>query len=211
MSYDAILIPGGGVQADGSLPPWMVARLDAAITTDHNGCFITLSAGTVHKPPPLDAEGFPIFESVAATNYLIAQGIPKNNILVETCSYDTIGNAYFSYVIHVLPRRLKRLLVITSEFHLARTQAIFEWIYSLAKPDLLTCQLSFKSVPDVGIAPDVLKARQHKEASGLASLQQLMPTITTLEQFHTWLTMEHNAYTPGGKPERAAGSVLKTY
>ena len=123
--YDAILVPGGGVGPGGELPLWVRRRLDRAMQIHDREYLITLSAGTTHKPPPLDERGFPIFESIAAARYLVQRGVDAGKILTETSSYDTLGNAYFSRVIHVQPRDFKRLLVITSAFHMARTESIF--------------------------------------------------------------------------------------
>jgi uncharacterized SAM-binding protein YcdF (DUF218 family) len=115
-SYDAILIPGGGLQIDGSLPPWVCNRLDKAVEISSTRFFITLSRGTFHKAPPRDKDGFPIDESLAGARYLIARGVPKDRVLFETTSFDTIGNALFSRLIHIEPLKLVRLLVITSNF-----------------------------------------------------------------------------------------------
>src|ERR1700682_5838027 len=134
--YDAILIPGGGVREGGLLPSWVLRRLDRAVQLRRDAYIETLSAGTTHRPPPLDEGGFPIFESVAAARYLIGAGIPPEHILTETHSYDTVGNAFFSRVLHVDLRGFRRLLVITSDFHLARTQAAFNWIYGLEPKSL---------------------------------------------------------------------------
>ena len=153
--YDAMLIPGGGVKDTGEIPPWVKARLDRALEISDAEYIITLSAGTVHRPPPLDQNGFPIFESIAGGRYLINHGINPKTVLAETCSYDTVGNAYFSRVIHVEPRELRKLLIITSEFHMSRTKAIFQKMYSLDDPDgkyHLTCE----AVPNVGVSPNGL-------------------------------------------------------
>ena len=123
---DAVLIPGGGLLPSGEVVPWVQARLERAIAlTPPPTYFLPLSAGTTHKAPPLDAEGFPIWESVAAGRYLMARGIASYRILPETISLDTIGNAYFARIQHLEPLQLRRLHVITSEFHLPRTIAIF--------------------------------------------------------------------------------------
>jgi len=73
--FDSILVPGGGLLQDGSLPPWTIARLENALTYEVD-CrfFILLSGGTVHKPPPLNEKGFPFFESHEQAKFLIAPG-----------------------------------------------------------------------------------------------------------------------------------------
>src|SRR6056297_2341497 len=99
--YDAILILGGGLISKEEPKPWAKERLDEAIKSSNGKeYFIVLSAGTVHKPPFLDSEGFPVFEAEVMADYLIKKGINPKKVLTENSSYDTIGNAYFSRVIH---------------------------------------------------------------------------------------------------------------
>jgi hypothetical protein len=192
--YDAILVPGGGVREGGALPPWVCRRLDLAAELHGGSRIVTLSAGTPHRPPPLDAAGFPIFESIAAARYLIAAGVPPDRLLTETHSYDTIGNAYFSRVIHAEPLRFRRLLVITSDFHLPRTRAAFEWIYRLTPCPLY--ELSFQGAGDGDMDAGALRHRVSKEQSSLETLAPLAARLTTLNAFHRWLFTEHAAYRP---------------
>jgi hypothetical protein len=191
--YDAILVPGGGVREGGELPTWVRRRLDLAAELS-GGCYIiTLSAGTVHRPPPLDNRGFPIFEAVAAAQYLVRAGVPANRVLTETCSYDTIGNAFFSRILHADPQGLRRLLIITSDFHLPRTEAAFTWVYRLT-PTAASYELHFRDVADHDMDPSLLNARQERERKSLESLKSLTQRLTTLKDFHRWLFTEHSAY-----------------
>jgi uncharacterized SAM-binding protein YcdF (DUF218 family) len=52
--------------------------------------------------------------------------------LQEVSSFDTVGNAYFSLMIHVVPAGWRRLAVVTSDFHMPRSRALFADIYSMA-------------------------------------------------------------------------------
>lgn len=208
--YDAVLIPGGGLTSKGELPVWVVARLDKALEAAEGAYFIVLSAGTVHKPPPLDAEGFPVFEARAASVYLLSKGIAPERILIEASSYDTIGNAYFSRVLHVEPRQFRRLLVITSTFHVVRTEFIFRWVYGLDEP-AGGFDLTFCPVHDVGMADALLCARIEKEKHSLEQVQSLEPAISTLAQLHEWLFTKHEAYAAGSQPQRLKGKALGTY
>ena len=211
-NFDAILVPGGGVYADGQLPQWSINRLDRALELADGAAIITLSAGTTHKAPPLDSSGRPIIESVAAAGYLLHRGYPNELILAETASYDTIGNAYFSRVMHTDPAGFRRLLVITSAFHLPRTEAIFRWVFG-ATPIDTTYELSFEAVPDAGLAQDALEARYAKERASLASLLARIPALPTLASIHHWLFTEHAAYAIGMQPETAGSSpaLLRSY
>jgi DUF218 domain len=210
-TFDAILVPGGGVRERGRLPSWVQRRLDRAIERFDGEYIIALSAGTTHQPPPIGTNGFPILESVAAARYLIEAGIPEKSVLIETCSYDTIGNAFFSRVIHVEPARLRRLLVITSDFHLLRSRLVFEWIYGL-EPRPIDYILHLEGVADPSMDPAVLSERKSKEQSSLERLSATMPRILTMEQLHRWIFTEHNAYSAGmpGFTESLAAQGLRS-
>lgn len=211
-AYDAILVPGGGVRSNGQLPLWSQRRLNRAIEKSQttNAYIIALSAGTTHKPPPLDTDGYPIFESVASAHYLIQQGVAPEKILMETSSYDTIGNVYFSRMIHVEPLHLRRLLVVTSEFHMPRTKAIFQWIYRLeGLPQ--NCHLFFESVSDDDLPLAALTARKLKEANSLQALLETAKNIHTLQTFHHWLFTHHGAYAISSESYRDASVALETY
>lgn len=208
----AILIPGGGLNPDGGLPEWVRLRFDRALALYMSEWLIPLSAGTTHKPPPLDRRGFPIFEAHAGAAYLLEKGIPREKILVEACSYDTIGNAYFSRVLHCEPRALRRLHVITSAFHLPRTEAIFRWVYGLEVSGD-PYDLTFEATPDAGIAPDMLAARVSKEQEGILRVANQMKQYDTLAKLHQFLFTEHSAYAAHGENEAPAADprALGTY
>lgn len=208
---DALLIPGGGLTPEGQLPPWSVARLDTALDHYQEGCvLLALSAGTVHKPPPRSEDGYPIFESQVAAQYLMKQGIPRGSIFTERSSYDTIGNAYFSRMEHVQPARFQNIKVITSNFHLQRLQLAFEWVYQLS-PVPYPFHLQFIASPDRGMHPDLLKARREKEKGSTRKLQKVCAEINTLQEFHTWFYTEHKAYAVGKTPSRHHGTLADSY
>lgn len=196
--YDAVLVLGSGVRSGGVLPSWVVCRLQRAIETRGKGYIIVLSAGTPHRAPPIDTNGFPIIESVAEARYLMKAGVPAERTLQETSSYDTIGNAYFARTIHTDPAGLSKLLVITSDFHMERTRTIFKWIFALT-PLAISYQLDFEPVTDPSLSSAVLAKRAAKEADSLERVRPQLKTITTLPEFHRWLFAEHGAYKAGAE------------
>ena len=211
IKFDCIFVPGGGLLEDGSLPPWVIARLDrAARLVEQTTWVAALSGGTVHKPPPLDQSGFPLFESRQAASYLISRGIDPGKLLTETISYDTIGNAYFARILFAEPFSMERLHLLTSEFHLPRTEAIFRWIFSLA-PVHGPFELSFESVPDQGLSPQALLARTSREQHSLAKVRELMESISSLDVFQHWLYREHAAYSVTGQKEQLSEAELNSY
>ena len=151
--FDSVIVPGGGLDAVGQPAPWVVARLDAALRHDaHTKFYTVLSRGTTHKPPPRDDARFPIDESAASARYLIKRGVDPSRVLQESWSVDTIGNGAFTRLMHADPRQWKRLHVVTSDFHLPRVKAIFEWIFALPPGDGRV-QLSFEASLALPVCP----------------------------------------------------------
>jgi hypothetical protein len=201
-AFDAVIVPGGGLLDDCTLPPWVLNRFERAIDRAGGAPIIALSAGTFHKPRP-------VYESLVGAQWLIAQGYPADRVLTETSSWDTIGNAYFARTIHTDPARFHNLLIVNSEFHMPRTEAIFRWIFGLAPQ---AGQLTFETVPDQGLSPEALAARQARESASLAKLAHLQSTFTTLAAVHQWLFTNHEAYAAGLIPTRSQDpAVLKSY
>ncbi len=209
--FDCVIVPGGGLLPDGTLPPWTKERLaEAAQKSNFQRFIFCLSGGTVHKPPPRTKTGFPIFESKAAADYLIQLGTPAEYIRSEICSYDTIGNAYFSRLLFAEPFDCTRCLVVTSEFHMPRTKAIFNWIYQLSPPEK-PFRLMYIATPNTGLSSEILKARIKRENNSLKTLEKTQSQINTLQDLHSWIYSEHQAYAAGLTPETAVGSELKSY
>lgn len=101
-----VIVPGGGLTPTGGIPPHVQLRLDKGAELYRaapRAKIITLSAGTPHKPNPVDKGGFPVYEAAAGAAYLIRKGIPAGDVLEENLSLDTIGNAYFLRTLHMDP------------------------------------------------------------------------------------------------------------
>lgn len=213
--YDAILVPGGGLTESGVPHPWVMERLRHAAAVQGDAPIVCLSAFTPHKPPPYSPEGFPICESAASMAALVAMGVPPARILSETSSLDTIGNAYFARTIHTDVREWRRLLVVTSKFHMPRTRAIFESLFRLPARDGFASpyHLEFAETPDTGIAPDDLAARVAKETRSLEQWKANTDRLRfrTLQDVHRWLFSEHDCYAAGRHPSRHDGQVRSTY
>ena len=82
-------------------------------------------------PPILNRMGYTIHESTSCAEFLIKRGIPSTNIYKEWASYDTIANGYFMFLKFILPFKMKKILVITSEFHMDRTRVILQWLCNI--------------------------------------------------------------------------------
>lgn len=211
MTERAVIVLGGGLNEDGSLNPWSRARADRAleIADKDFDYFITTSAYTLHKPPKLDHEGFPIIEAHELARYLRSAGIPKERLLVEAASHDTIGNAYFSRTLHLEPLDFDVCTLVTSAFHLERATAVFDWVFSLS-PALQT-ELNTDPAENSGLDSEALQARAAREKKQLRSVRRKREVIQNKGEFCRWLFTEHDAYAPGQPDQKCSNEARKTY
>jgi len=202
---DAVLVLAGGLLEDGGLPPWVVRRLEVAAgvaAAQHTACpVLCLGGGTPHKPPVLQrASGHVIHEGTACADYLLRAGLPAGRLLKEVSSYDTVGNAFFALTIHAIPARWRRVAVVTSEFHMPRSAALFQHMWGAAARDVFRdpswYQLVFASASDGdGLwGEGVLAARAHKEAQSLAVWRSNAAGLCSLSEVHQWLHSTHQCY-----------------
>lgn len=214
---DAIVVLGGGLRVSknmilGEIPPWATRRLDGAAqlwsmcnAQGNSNIKIAISGGgSPHGLPVIHPEtGQVVHEGTAYAEYLKHEhSVPISRILKESSSYDTVGNGYFSAMIHAVPSEWKRIAVVTSEFHMPRSKAIFEKVYSLVNESLYSSneddriKLTFAAVKDEGIFNDsnVLKVRNEKESQSIVTWERNMESIDTLRDFHEWFHATHICY-----------------
>lgn len=197
-TYDAVIIPGGGLDPLSAQPhPWVQARLRAALALDtRTRYFIVLSRGTTHRPPPRDAAAFPISEAAASARFLLDNGLSDpSRILLDTWSLDTIGNALFARTMLCHPLRLRNLCVITSTFHMPRTRAVFDWVFALDSTPASRFSIDYVETYDAGLSDAQSTARLSREMESLDTLKSVtIPTYTTLEKLGQFVFQSHAAY-----------------
>ncbi len=192
---------GGGLDSEGRLPPWVARRFDRAMEIAAGGKIIALSAGSPHKASTA-------VESVVGAEYLLARGYPRESMLREASSYDTIGNAYFARVIHTDPAGFRKLCVITSDFHMPRTEAIFRWIFGA---DAAGYELTFEATAS-GLHEEPFRKRVAREQQSLDLLAPRFSELKTMNAIHKWLFSEHEIYSAGLAPARTVDEdILSTY
>ncbi|DBA72362.1 TPA: hypothetical protein ACH3X2_010515 [Trebouxia sp. C0005] len=199
---DAVVVLGGGLTAQGGIPRWGQRRLDMALQIYRQPggpCpILCLGGGTPHKPAVLSDNGHVVHEGSAYAAYLLEQGVPAKHVLKEVSSYDTVGNAYFSLVIHALPADWRKLAVVTSDFHMPRSQAIFHHCSHLAalwKGQKGWFAMSFHAASDEGVfAEDVLEARKQREEESRQTWFMNVHKLRTLADLHSFIHREHTCY-----------------
>ena len=112
---DVVLVLGGGIR-QGEVRPTLQMRLDRALAYHRNNpnALIIVTGGTGH--------GQYISEASAMARYLISNGVPEGQIILEEAAHSTYTNMYFSREkIDTHFDRPPRAVIITSDFHMFRS------------------------------------------------------------------------------------------
>lgn len=202
----AVAVLGGGPadQSSGDMPSWSRERCHRAaalhLCMQKNGFELPVlcaSGESAHAPHYRDSEGYTVYESSSMAQCLLQHGVAARNIFREWQSGDTIGNAVFLRSILCDPLSISRLLVVTSDFHVQRSCAIFRWVFQL--PAATRClrgthaQVACVSVPHI-FPPeqaDIAAARREKEQAALERLHAIIPRFSDFEGLMMWLLSQH--------------------
>ena len=111
----AVIVLGCQVYSTGELSPQLELRLQAALQTyrDHPRLIVCCGGQGKKEPGP---------EGKVMRDWLIAQGVPEKDVIAECESTDTRQNLF--YARRLLPEDIKRVTVITSDYHLPRALLI---------------------------------------------------------------------------------------
>lgn len=239
-SLHVILVLGGGVPTSPNSPPeYVKIRCDAAaiiyqesikakkkqnnnVTNDNNNnnddapSILCLSAGTAHLPQLINPiNGLPIWESTASAAYILEKypsTVSSDKLFVETTSYDTISNAFYTRTNFTDIIGWKNILVITNEFHMNRTNAIFDWIFHANDKNITTTTRDYKlhylSCPDISLSEDAIHTRKLHEAKGERNVREnLSKKYTSMQDIWTFLTSQHDFYTASKLARKAMTST----
>ena len=162
---------------------------------------LCVGGGTSHKPRVRDARGFAVPEAHEMARFLVDErGVPRRQVFVESFSDDTIGNIFCARTLHCEWRQWRRLLLVTSDFQVARAEAIAQWVFGLPpQPASFTAQkyaITAVGVPDGGaMDAEALEARRVRERASLAAfVRGARAEITDMATAHEFLFQDHNAY-----------------
>ena len=117
-SYDAVIVLGAQVKPDGTPNLQLQWRLEAGLAAwrEHNCWIAVCGAQGSDEPRP---EGDVMYE------WLIGQGVPAEWILKDSYSYNTRENLQNAAKL-LEGKDVKRVVIVTSDYHLARAIAIAE-------------------------------------------------------------------------------------
>lgn len=134
--FDAIIVLGGGV----SSKDWK-ARVDKAVQL--HGKWLAPRIIMSGKFGALQKRA--VTEADEMRRYAISRGVKGEAILKEEESRDTVGNAFFTRKNVLEPNGWKKIIVVTSDYHVPRARMIFKKVlgkkylikFESAKPGLL--------------------------------------------------------------------------
>lgn len=115
-NYDAIVVLGAQVKADGSLSLQLQWRLDAALEAweKRNVPIVTCGAQGSNEPAP---------EAYVMRDYLVEKGVPEDMILTDAASFNTRQNIRHAAAL-LQGQEVVAVLIVTSDYHLPRAMAL---------------------------------------------------------------------------------------
>lgn len=187
---DLVVVMGGGVMADGTVPQHVAERCKAVLAmTDlaKRAIVIASSSFTLNCPPKLSKDKMPLSESSAIEQYLRSNGY-LGTILCEQQSHDTVGSIFFILSLYGTYLNITRITFVTSSFHAERTEKIAKFINERVFSNNFTVVIC--SVPDA----EVSKERIDHEKSSLKLFFETFGDVFDCSSFFLRLVKDHNNY-----------------
>ena len=115
-NYDAIVVLGAQVKPDGQLSLQLTWRMDEAYAMweKQPSMIVTCGAQGANEPAP---------EGQVMKEYLMAKGVPEEQILVDDTSFNTRQNLRNAARL-LESAGAKQVMIVTSDYHLPRAMAL---------------------------------------------------------------------------------------
>lgn len=122
----AIAILAHLMDSKGILDQESLSRIEAALKLDktENFNFILTSGWDYRKDSNLK------IGNVIADKLINEYFIERERVIVDVCSRDTVGDAFFLRKNAIIPFSIQNLVVVTSDYHVRRVDIIFKKFFS---------------------------------------------------------------------------------
>lgn len=165
----------------GKLNTESASRMDAAIDAYNNfEASYVITCGWAYR------DDSPLTLADAMKAYAIkSQKISPDTIITETKSRDTVGDAIFSKRNILSNRGWRKLMVITSDYHIPRTHEIFTYVYGMQY-----------TVNVIGVPTDKNEKQSEKEITSLYTFHKTFFGINAGDDIsmHNRLCEKHPYY-----------------
>jgi hypothetical protein len=193
--HDAIVVLGGTVDDDGTLAPWVAARVERAVEAyDAGVASRVVFSGRNGLYGPAHPE---ITEAAAMAKYAEGLGLPGDAVLLEERSRDTLGNAYFVRRDILQPNDWHSIRVVTSDFHLSRAAWVFRKVLGPRYDFSFTSAFS-------GFSIDELIVRAVDECRVYVFLNEWLATVEDGDELSVESVMRHHHPVYGSAPMMTA-------
>ncbi len=118
--FDAVIVLGAAVWAGGKPSPTLLRRTrhGAKLVLEGEAPVLMVTGGVGAHPPA---------EAVVMRGIALEEGVGEDAIVVEDSAADTLDSGWACSAI-MRCRGWSRALIVTDDFHLARTVTIFRWL-----------------------------------------------------------------------------------
>ena len=117
---DAVIVLGAAVWAEGKPSPTLLRRTrhGAALVLSGKAPFLIVTGGIGQHPPA---------EAIVMRDIAIQEGVAESAIIVEDRGENTLASGFACRTI-MRSHGWRRALIVTDDFHVARTRLIFRWL-----------------------------------------------------------------------------------
>jgi uncharacterized SAM-binding protein YcdF (DUF218 family) len=123
----AIIVPGRGINPDGTLPADPISRVKKAVELfqQDEAPIIIMSGG--YSKHLVDIPQ--ISEAQAMKTLAVSLGVPPESIIEESRSTHTLANAYFTKKLFCEPKGWRDLIIVASDEHMPRIEYVFRKMF----------------------------------------------------------------------------------
>jgi len=185
---EAVVVLANLMDQDGRLNEDSAARLERASTIVRerpDACLIT--SGWNYRPDS------PIMIAHAMRDRAcLEHNIASHRIFADCSARDTVGDAVFTKRNLIEPSAIRRLTIVSSGYHMARVQAIFEFVFG---GDYVVHYVSTRV--------DHAQGKQQSEAASLAAFRRTFAGVAAsdTEAIHQRLLGDHPLYNGAAHPD----------